>query len=101
MFIPELGKLYKFREDNKQYLCKKYNYYYIGLLLCIQVDILNDPAFDIDLDYTENPIYAFDVYNCIQHFASPDLFAPEGIKINNMLFLTLSEVNDFIEPTQK
>lgn len=95
-FIPQIGNLYSFREDNISELCKKYNYYYTGLLLCIQADILNDPSFDEISGFGENPIYGFDVYNCIQHFANSDIFAPEGIKISNVLYLSLSEVNDML-----
>ncbi len=97
---PEIGKLYKFREDNRKSLLKKYSHYYTGLLLCIQTDIINDmssPESVRDWVQKENPLYAFEVYNCVQVFSQIDFFGRKEIIIKSPLYLTLYELNDMIE----
>jgi hypothetical protein len=97
---PEIGKLYKFREDNREALLKKYSHHYTGLLLCIQTDIINDisvPESVKNWVQHPNPIYQFEVYNCVQIFAQIDFFGRKEIIIKSPLYLTLFELNDMIE----
>lgn len=104
IIIPEIGKLYKFRTDNIEFVRKKYNYYYTGLLMCIQTDLLDDANFASAVDgiladrMIKNPIYGFEIYNCIQYYSQIELFDNEGIKIPGPIYLSLYEINDMIEP---
>lgn len=98
--IPEIGKLYKFREDNIEATKKKYGYYYTGLLMCIQEDV--DSTLDIPKKFagkkvSVNPLYQFEVYNCYQHFEQMDFFGRTGVEIKTSLFLSLWELNDTVE----
>ena len=99
---PEVGKLYRFREDNREMLLKKYGFYYSGLLMCLQEDVenLNDKPLTLE-EYTSkhNLLYQFEVYKCIQHSAQTELFDKREEHINLPLYLTLYEVNDMIEET--
>lgn len=98
--VPKVGLLYKFRTDNINYLLKKYNYYYEGLLLCTTSDILSETDAKRPFDYEEyrklNPIYTFEVYNCIQHYFQLDFFE-DGIKVDGPLFLNFNEVCDMLQ----
>lgn len=97
---PEIGKLYRFREDNRDLLIKKYSFYYSGLLMCIQVDVENIKSEPLTVQqYTSdcNLLYQFEVYKCIQHFAQSDFFEEREEYIYIPLYLTLYEINDMIE----
>jgi len=99
---PEIGKLYRFREDNKEAILKKYGFHYTGLLMCLREDVenLNDQPLTIE-EYTSkhNLLYQFEVYKCVQYFAQSDFFEQREEYINLPLYLTLYEVNDMIEET--
>ncbi len=97
---PEIGKLYKFREDNRETILKKYSHYYTGLLMCIQVDVANDVEMPVTIQdwiHNNNPLYQFEVYKCTQYFAQIDFFGRKEIDIISPLYLTLYELNDMIE----
>lgn len=97
---PALGKLYCFREDNKEFLMKKYSFYYTGLLMCIEEDVAQDftvPTSLSDWIHPKNPLYAFETYNVIQHYNQTDFFGRQCNNIVSPLYLTLHEVNDMIE----
>ena len=97
--IPKIGILYKFREDNREYLLKKYKFYYVGLLLCTHEDVtreLTDVSSAVYEILLKNPIYGFEVYNCYQVYDDLDI-PVEGIKIHDILFLTLREISDMME----
>lgn len=102
--IPEIGKLYQFREDNRKAILKKYNSYYTGLLLCIQADVTEDLK-DSNIPNSlvarlkKNPIYGFETYNCIQHYSNT-VAIQRGIKVADVLYLTYYEVNDMLEPAR-
>ena len=99
--IPEIGKLYQFKESNREHVMAKYRYYFTGLLLCTQIDVVQDLSEDhipvpIKEYIIKNPIYGFEAYECRQHFQ--DTVMPvEGIRITDFLYLTFSEVNDMLE----
>ena len=98
--IPQIGKLYKFREDNIEETRKKYGYYYTGLLMCVQEDVdsvMDLPALVGGKVRRVNPLYQFEVYNCYQHFEQIDFFGRTGVEIKTSLFLSLWELNDIIE----
>lgn len=104
ILVPEIGKLYKFRTDNRHFVQNKYKYRYTGLLMCIQEDLLNDATFssidnELDQRLKSNPIYGFEVYNCLQFYSQMDIFElhDEGLKITGTLYLTLYEINDMLE----
>ena len=97
---PEIGKLYKFREDNIEATKKKYGHCYTGLLMCIQEDV--DSTMEVikrfgDKKVVVNPLYEFEVYNCYQHFRQTDFFGRMGVEIKSSLFLSLWEFNDTVE----
>lgn len=96
---PEIGKLYRFREDNRNTILKKYGFYYTGLLMCIQDDVENLRDQPVTLEeYTyASMLYRFEVYRCVQYFAQSDFFGEREEYISLPLYLTLYEVNDMIE----
>ena len=101
--VPELGKLYQFRTDNRTAIIKKYNSYFTGLVMCIQLDVteeLPDSAMPAILKerLQKNPIYGFETYNCVQHYNSQ--ITERGIKAADILFFTYNEVNDMLEPAR-
>lgn len=101
-FIPQVGKLYQFKDKDSIRLLNKYKHYYVGLALCVIADVIKDISEDSLPEDTKqyiksNPIYGFETYNCIQYYS--DLL-PEGIKVSDMLFLTFNEVNDMLEPAR-
>lgn len=103
VLVPKIGKLYKFRTDNIHFVQNKYKFYYTGLLMCIQEDLLNDAAFSsLDLELEQriksNPIYGFEVYNCLQYYSQLHMFDNEGMNIDGVMYLSLYEINDMIEP---
>ena len=97
---PAIGKLYFFREDNRELLVKKYSFYYTGLLMCIEEDVAQDFTVPSSLDdwiHPKNPLYAFETYNVVQFFNQTDFFGRQSNNIVSPLYLTLSEINDMIE----
>lgn len=104
--IPELGKLYQARSDNLDYLKLKYNYYYVGLILCIELDVQDDlimvpSSIDDQVVNSRNPLYSFQPCNLNQHFSQVDFFDRQFIKIGTNLFLTFREFNDMFEHTHE
>lgn len=102
ILVPKIGKLYKFRTDNVHFVQNKYKFYYTGLIMCIQEDLLNDAQFSsLDLELEQrvkiNPIYGFEAYNCYQFHAQMHIFDNEGIKISDIMYLSLYEINDMVE----
>lgn len=79
---------------------KKYNFYYTGLVLCIQVDVTNDVEDSLLSNtfkeyFASNPIFGFETYNCFQHYQ--DGLNPFSIKTSDVIYLTFKEVNDMLE----
>lgn len=54
------------------------------------------PTENLDSHAVKNHIFAFEVYNCIQHYDKEKIL--KGIKITGTLYLTLKEINDMITP---
>lgn len=103
-FAPEIGGLYQFRTDNKEFLYSKYGYYYSGLAMCIKADIMNDMRYysgnDIDEEiyYLNNPLYCFEVYSCLQNYNPKFGSLTPRYLIDIPLYLTLRESNDMLSP---
>jgi hypothetical protein len=102
IFIPKLGSLYVFREDNKDYLFGKYGYHYHGLGLCVKTDIMSDIKYysgssvNEETYYLSNPLYCFEIYGCKQLYKSVNVVPPGGLDITLPLYLTLREANDMM-----
>jgi hypothetical protein len=95
--MPKAGELYIFREDNRKFVSERYGYYFVGLALCIQSDVICETNFPTSVTdaLRHNPIYGFETYNCVQHFDTTIIIS-RGIKAPEIIFLTFREVSDMM-----
>ena len=100
--IPQIGKLYRFREDDIKNLYSKWNWRYSGYVLCLENDVAGDAKL-LDLDtglevvlnaYTKhNPIGRYECYHCLYHKKTGEIERLAG-----NLFLSYEEFMVMLRP---